>query len=451
MAAAWQNATGFTISGVGNVIATADPTTGANDFYVEADGVIIGDGGYFLFSMPDTGADFSLGFSSASNPSGPPFDNEFEIELRFAGSDFEVYKNGVLVSASPVPYAFDTIFGIYRNSATEWEVFYDDVSIEVLTFGAAPGSLRLAVVAGDDAGGAIAVVIEGFVTSVGGGHEEDEPCVTVTSLTQLFTLTNGVTTVRRTSFDCELIFDGEVFAPIISLPTSLAEADDLSPAQLEFAFALEDSGIELADLAAGKWDRARLLIQWIDWENLATDPVRVWKGVLTQAPVTNGQFVRAEFVSLDHLLNQPIGDLYSELCRVREYGDVQCGKDISAETFAVEVTDVADGANFDIDESQASNYFQYGTLLFTTGLNAGIKKEIKTNTGGALEIVEPFPFAVEIGDEATAVRGCDRTFATCIARANAERFRGEPNIPGRLKLGKKFPEEATDTNNDGGK
>ena len=40
-------------------------------------------------------------------------------------------------------------------------------------------------------------------------------------------------------------------------------------------------------------------------------------------------------------------------------------------------------------------------------------------------------FDIQVGDKARVYLGCDKTFATCIARFdNALNFRGEPHIPG---------------------
>lgn len=270
--------------------------------------------------------------------------------------------------------------------------------------------------------------------------------LTSTTLTQLWTLTRGSNVIRRTTFDQPLTYGGNLFAIAPLQPSSFDEHNDLSPGQLEISINLEGSGITEAALMGKTWDRARLTIQAIDYNNLVAAPVRTWKGQLAHAAVINGQLSRCEFLSLDHLLSQPIGDLYSPTCRVIEHGDAQCGRDVTAETFTGLVTAAPDGANFTVAVTQAeADYFQFGPCRFLTGLNAGTDKlEIKSSTpSGAntiLEVVQDFPFTVAIGDEVEIIRGCNREFATCVARLNAARFRGEPNIPGVDKLLKRFPE-----------
>lgn len=270
--------------------------------------------------------------------------------------------------------------------------------------------------------------------------------LTSTTLTQLWTLTRGSNAIRRTTFDQPLTYGGHLFAVAPLQPSTFDEHDDLTPNQLEISINLDGSGITESALMGRSWDRAKLTIQAIDYTNLLASPVRTWRGFLARAELLNGQLSRCEFLSISNLLSQPIGDLYSPTCRVLEYGDAQCGKDVTAETFTGTVVDVVDGANFTVDVSQADvNYFQFGPCRFTSGLNAGsdkleIKASIPDGSNTILEIVQDFPFTVEVGDEVEIIRGCNREFVTCIARANAERFRAEPNIPGLDKLLRRFPE-----------
>lgn len=270
--------------------------------------------------------------------------------------------------------------------------------------------------------------------------------LTSTTLTQLWTLTRGSNTIRRTTFDQPITYGGNLYAIAPLQPSSFDEHTDLTPGQLEISVNLEGSGITEAALMAKTWDRARLTIQAIDYTNLLAAPERTWRGFLANAEVLNGQLSRCEFLSLTHLLNQPIGDLYSSTCRVIEYGDDQCGKDVTAETFTGEVIDVVDGSNFTVDVEQAdANYFQFGPCKFLTGNNAGsdkleIKSSLPDGTNTFLQIVQDFPFAVQVGDEVEIIRGCNREFETCKARLNALRFRGEPGIPGLDKLLRRFPE-----------
>lgn len=252
--------------------------------------------------------------------------------------------------------------------------------------------------------------------------------------------------IRRTTFDQPLTYGGHLFAVAPLQPSTFDEHADLTPNQIEISINLDGSGITEAALMAKTWDRARLLIQAIDYTNLVAAPVRIWRGFLHHADIINGQLSRCEFLAISHLLSQPIGFLYSPTCRVIEYGNTECGKDVTAETFTGAVTAVVDGSHFTVDITQAeANYFQFGPCRFTTGSNTGsdkleIKSSIADGANTVLELVQDFAFTVEVGDQVELIRGCNREFATCKARLNAERFRGEQEIPGVDKLLKRFPE-----------
>lgn len=260
----------------------------------------------------------------------------------------------------------------------------------------------------------------------------------------------GANVVRRTTWDQPFTytFDGNLYTPAPLQPSQFDEQLELSPNQIELNIDLTTTGITESALVAGTWDRARLIIQVVDLSNLSAAPKRKWQGWLAKSDVVNGQLARAEFLSISHLFSQTIGHLYGPLCRVERYGDEECGKDITAETFTGTITNIVNNHSFTIDVATPDaeeNYFQYGTFLFTSGDNVDLELEVKTSidNGGTqtdVMIVQDFPFTVEEGDEITIVRGCNREFETCIARGQVLRYRAEPNIPGIYKITRRFPE-----------
>lgn len=71
-----------------------------------------------------------------------------------------------------------------------------------------------------------------------------------------------------------------------------------------------------------------------------------------------------------------------------------------------------------------------GTLLFTTGLNAGVQTTIKSTEAGALHLAYPLRSAPAAGDGFVAYHGCDHRLSTCRSRFNnAANFRGFPFVP----------------------
>jgi len=83
----------------------------------------------------------------------------------------------------------------------------------------------------------------------------------------------------------------------------------------------------------------------------------------------------------------------------------------------------------------ASEYYQNGLVTWLTGLNTGLKMEVKRYAIGSLELFEAMPYTVAMGDTYTVSAGCDKQLSTCRDRfANVINFRGEPHLPGNDAL-----------------
>lgn len=246
----------------------------------------------------------------------------------------------------------------------------------------------------------------------------------------------------------ELTYDGEVYTPIPLTPSTISKSAGLAADNAELTAILSASGFTKADLVGGRWNHSRIEILTVNYEDLSMGPARKSVGYMGEVVIRNGQFT-TEFRGLSQLLNQEAGESTSPLCRARQLGDERCGLDLTAYMFDATVTAVADALRFTINLSpaKANNYFRYGLVYFRSGNNFLYEREIKGNTGNALELARPFPLTVSVNDLVTVVAGCDRTRAACKGFANAdnpsgtniENFQGEPDIPGLTKV-YQFPE-----------
>lgn len=72
-----------------------------------------------------------------------------------------------------------------------------------------------------------------------------------------------------------------------------------------------------------------------------------------------------------------------------------------------------------------------GTILFTSGINAGMQPTIKSVVAGTSLILNyPLDAVPAAGDAFTAYQGCDHRLSTCQTQfANSTNFRGFPYIP----------------------
>lgn len=88
-------------------------------------------------------------------------------------------------------------------------------------------------------------------------------------------------------------------------------------------------------------------------------------------------------------------------------------------------------------------FFNFGGVLFESGLNAGLAKEVRVFTADDgvtivqdIELFEPMPFDISIGDKIRIFPGCDKVHATCFTRFNnADNIVAEPFVPGADILG----------------
>ena len=102
-----------------------------------------------------------------------------------------------------------------------------------------------------------------------------------------------------------------------------------------------------------------------------------------------------------------------------------------------------------VSESRAADdWYNGGAVYWESGLNSGVAMEIKDwdRTGGdEVTLYLPMAQEVAVADKLTIYPGCDKMWATCIARfamsgsvnfdgGNYLNFRGEPFLPGRDQI-----------------
>jgi uncharacterized phage protein (TIGR02218 family) len=82
--------------------------------------------------------------------------------------------------------------------------------------------------------------------------------------------------------------------------------------------------------------------------------------------------------------------------------------------------------------TQADDYFNLGSITFTSGVNAGLTRFVRSfaHTNGVVVPVIAFPDAPANGDTFDIVPGCDKKLTTCNVKfSNLTHFRGLPVIP----------------------
>ncbi len=238
---------------------------------------------------------------------------------------------------------------------------------------------------------------------------------------------DGVT-IGLTSHDRALEIGGLSYAPTPGItPGAVLRGGDGAAELTDVRGVLSAGAISEADLEAGRWDGATLMLHLTEW----TAPGVLW---LELAWGTLGHFERqggAYSVSLQGagaLLDAPVAPLTSPTCRVR-LGDRDCRIDLRQHQWIVAVGTVEGEAV--VCAGLPSGRYAFGQLRWLEGTNTGLSELIVEQTGDGIVLAAAPAFAVTAGTRALLTEGCDKRLATCAGRfANAVNFRGEPYLPG---------------------
>ena len=240
-----------------------------------------------------------------------------------------------------------------------------------------------------------------------------------------------------TDHDHDLTLDGTQFLAASGFEASDWEsAAGLSAPSGEVAGALSSEAISEGDVAAGKYDGARVEQFLVNW---AAPAQHLRLKVLEIGEITRADgFFRAEMRSVAHRLDQSRGRIYSRRCDAT-FGDARCGKNAGNANFTASGTvgAVADVTHISAEVIQAfpAGFFRYGMIRFTSGINAGIAADIESHSkADGLATVRfwlPLAAVPAPGDGFTITAGCDKTFSTCKAKFdNVANYRGFPHMPG---------------------
>jgi uncharacterized phage protein (TIGR02218 family) len=277
------------------------------------------------------------------------------------------------------------------------------------------------------------------------------PCGT--KLAQIWTITRTDDEVFRfTSLDRDLEYppgSGVTYRACGSLTPSASE----NVAELDSAGSMDLTGmvggdadtgwINSWDLYSGKFDGARVDAWLVPWSGEG----RVRKllgGTFAPVELTEAGF-RTEIAGDGNKLKQtPLVQTLQPACRW-QFGDpITCGKDLGP-LMVTGTVDSGDGVREFVDaaRAEATGYFKFGRVTFTSGANDGISAEIKEHTaGGNFTLWPRLPFAIDTGVTYEMTPGCTNLKAAdggcngCTAWGQLARYGGFDKVPGRDKRGK---------------
>lgn len=264
-------------------------------------------------------------------------------------------------------------------------------------------------------------------------------------------LASGTTTVCRcwaltradgvrlgfTDHDRALAFDGITFRAETGLTArALEQSTGLAIDNTEAVGALSSETIDEAEIEAGRFDGAEVVVWQVNWAEPEEREV-LFRGQLGEI-VRAGSAFRAELRGLAEVLNQPQGRVYQKPCSA-VLGDAECGFDLDQAGFSAEmaVASVEDRQTFvfaGLDGFEA-RWFENGVLRVLDGAARGLQGIIRSDVSRdgvrRLAVLEPLRAEVAAGDLIRLEPGCDKRAETCKAKfGNFLNFRGFPHIPG---------------------
>lgn len=238
---------------------------------------------------------------------------------------------------------------------------------------------------------------------------------------------DGVT-IGLTSHDRALVVDGLTYGSAPGMtPSAILRCGEGAPDLAELRGALTSAAISEADLGAGRWDGAMLMLHLTEW----TDPGALWlelaRGTLGHSEQAGGSY-NVALRGAGALLERPVAPTTSPTCRAR-LGDGDCRVDLRRYQQVVRVT-TASGDAVTCAGLVAERY-PFGEIRWLQGANVVLVQMVIDQDGDTLFLAEPPHFPILPETLALVTQGCDKRLATCAARfANVENFRGEPHLPG---------------------
>ncbi|UYY57533.1 DUF2163 domain-containing protein [Sphingomonas sp. S2-65] len=238
---------------------------------------------------------------------------------------------------------------------------------------------------------------------------------------------DGVT-IGLTAHDRDLEIGGLVYraAPGMT-PSAISRSAGLEADSMDVSGALTSSAIGEADLLAGRWDGARVVLFATDWT--APDAgVGLGEGVIG-AVETRGGMLTAELRGAAARLERAVVEETSPDCRAM-LGDRRCRVAMAPRRRFARVIEVA-GAVLTLNAVEpVGNAYGGGLLRWFGGTNSGLEDAVAVSEGARVTLSVP-PRFNGAGALIELIEGCDKTLATCAARfGNAVNFRGEPYLPG---------------------
>lgn len=262
--------------------------------------------------------------------------------------------------------------------------------------------------------------------------------LSVQSLCYLCTVTRKDGEVVRLNDSVEdVIVSGNTFlgAPGFSI-TSVTSASYGQPASADIDLPITSTGpITPAELEAGYFDDAAVLVEMVDYLSLTDGTLNVFRGKVSQIEKTDQARATVRLQGFSADLLELIVETYGPDCRAPYLGHSRCGFNVASLTRTATVASVIDERNFTITVTEplaVDDWFANGAVQFTSGANDNLAFDIRAWTQSTSLVSLWFaPYGtVQVGDTLNIAPGCDFTTTMCNAKfSNILNFQGFPFLP----------------------
>lgn len=259
-----------------------------------------------------------------------------------------------------------------------------------------------------------------------------------TTLAHLIKITRtDAVILAATDHDQDITYGGTLYKASLGMDASVIETTaTLSVDNLEARGFLDVLGVSEGSIAAGVWDYAAVRVFRVNWADLTMGDEKLLRGWIGDISVARNEY-KNEVRSVSQKLQSRLGEVVSENCKADLF-DARC-KVVATEgvwkfsTVSVSTIVAAQRQFTCAALTQAIPFFQAGKVVWTTGQNAGLSKEIKTHAAsGNITLQEPMSYAISVGDTGTFYAGCIKRYTEdCLTKyVNSPNFRGAPFLPG---------------------
>ncbi len=265
-------------------------------------------------------------------------------------------------------------------------------------------------------------------------------------------LANGAGTVYLTSADTDLTISGNTYSSNLVIERgAFTQKIGLEVGTLDLTIyprfdtglshtlfsgfnILQATNLGILDNARVTWSKA-FLASWAD-----TSPgLVVWNQFRVNNAQAGRQFAQLRLATDVEILNVPMPKNIVQSGCIHTLFDAGCGLNPASFQISGAVTGSPTVSTISTNLTQANGYFDLGRMTFTSGVNNGLKRAVKSyvNASGQLTLIAPLPAAPTAGDTFTILPSCQKTQAACSntnpalgpAFNNLVRFRGYPYVP----------------------